>query len=281
MPRRSENVLEPALLHPAPEVHGIRADETSAADPRIAMNRSETAEHRALKRLALIWAQAHGYRVAAAEVSLPNLRFRLDVAAYRPERIRELQPGGRIRQREAVGITAVFECKASKPDFLRDARSMEMTSDRLKVLHARRIRIENELLLHYPSISCGDSLFQEYHSVDFQRPGHERYQRTLRDIQRLQGRLQTNTKFDRLVKWGAANLFWVVADSDIIAGHELPAGWGLLLRRGGGLEIAAKPSLHEVSESERLALFHRIALAAGRAVNREHGIAYDDLRRIG
>jgi hypothetical protein len=33
------------------------------------MNHSETAEHRELKRLALIWAQAHGYRVAAAEVS--------------------------------------------------------------------------------------------------------------------------------------------------------------------------------------------------------------------
>ena len=245
------------------------------------MNYSETAEHRDLKRQALIWAQAHGYRVAAAEVSLPNLRFRLDVAAYRPERIRQLQPGGRSRQAQVVGITAVFECKASKTDFLRDARSVEATSDRLKLLHARRARIEDELLLHYPSISNGDSLFQEYHSVDFQRPGHERYQRTLRDIQRLHSRLHANTKFDRLVRWGAANLFWIVADPGIIAEHEMPAGWGLLLRRGGVLEVAAKPLMHEVSESERLALFHRIALAASRAVNREHGIAYEDLRQIG
>ena len=73
------------------------------------MNPSETAAHRELKRRALIWAQAHGYRVAAAEVSLPNLRFRLDVAAYRPERIRQLQPGGGMRQRQVVGLTAVFE----------------------------------------------------------------------------------------------------------------------------------------------------------------------------
>jgi len=174
----------------------------------------------------------------------------------------------------------VFECKVSKVDFLRDARSLAMTSDRLKILHARRARIEEELLIHYPSISNGDSLFQEYHSVDFTRPGHERYKRTLRDIQRLQGRLHANTKLDRLVRWGAANLFWVVADPDVIAGPELPAGWGLLLRRGNGLEVEAKPLLHEVFESERLALFHRIALAAGRAVNREHGIAYDDLREM-
>jgi hypothetical protein len=243
-------------------------------------SRSETAAHRELKRLALIWAQARGYRVAAAEVTVPNYRFRLDVAAYRPERIRQLQPRGRMRQRQVVGVTAVFECKASKVDYLRDARSLEMTTDRLKILDARRARIEEELLIHYPSISNGDSLFQEYHSIDFTRPGHERYQRTLRDIRRLQGRLLANTKFDRLVRWGAANLFWVVADPDVIAGHELPAGWGLLLRRGGGLEVAAKPLLHEVSESERLALFHRIAMAASRAVNREHGIAYDDLREM-
>jgi hypothetical protein len=245
------------------------------------MNPSETAEHKQLKRLALIWAQAHGYRAAAAEVSLPNYRFRLDVAAYKAESVREAGPAGRMRQRQIVGITAVFECKASKPDFLRDARSIEMTSERLKILHARRARIEQELLLHYPSISNGDSLFQEYHSVDFQRPGHERYQRTLRDIQRLNSRLHANTKFDRLVKWGAANLFWVVAGPEVIARHEVPPGWGLLLRNGEGLEVAAKPLLHEAPESERLALFHRIAMAASRAVNREHGIEYEDLRRVG
>jgi hypothetical protein len=244
------------------------------------MHHSESAQHRDLKRLALIWAQAHGYRAAAAEVTLPNYRFRLDVAAYRPERIRETGPGGRMRQRQAVGLTAVFECKASKVDFLRDARSLEMTADRLKMLHARRARIEEELLLHYPSISNGDSLFQEYHTVDFLRPGHERYQRTLRDIQRLTSRLHANTKFDRLVRWGAANLFWVVAEPGAIAGHELPAGWGLLLRDGAELRVAAKPLMHELPESERLGLFHRIALAASRAVNRENGIAYEDLRQI-
>jgi hypothetical protein len=242
------------------------------------MSQSETPRHRELKRLALIWAQAHGYRAAAAEVSLPNYRFRLDVAAYKPDSVRELQPGGGTRRRQGIGVTAVFECKASKSDFRRDARSIQVTTDRLKMLHDRRARIERELLLYYPSISNGDSLFQEYHSVDFERPGHERYQRTLRDIQRLNSRLHANTKFDLLVRWGAANLFWVVADPDVIAGHELPAGWGLLLSRGDGLDLVTKPLLHEVSESARLALFHRIALAATRVVNREHGIAYEDFQ---
>jgi len=244
------------------------------------MSRSETARHLELKRQALIWAQAHGYRAAAAEVSLPNYGFRLDVAAYRADRVREVQPGGRVRLRPRVGMTAVFECKASRVDFLRDARSLEVTAERLKVLHERRGRIEQELLIHYPSISNGDSLFQEYHSVDFQRPGHERYQRTLRDIQRLSARLHANTKFDRLVKWGAASLFWVVADPGVIAEHEIPAGWGLLVSNGECLKIAMKPLLHAIGEAERLSLLHRIALAASRAVNREHGIGFEDLRMM-
>jgi hypothetical protein len=241
---------------------------------------SETANHRELKRLALIWAQAHGYRAAAAEVTLPNYRFRLDVAAYKPDRVREPHHAtGRMRQRSAIGLTAVFECKASKPDFRRDAHSIAVTTERLKILHERKARIERELHVHYPSILNGDSLFQEYHSVDFQRPGHERYQRTLRDIGRLTSRLHANTKFDRLVQWGAANLFWVVADPGVMAFHQLPAGWGLLLRDGSALTVAARPLLHEVAESERLSLFYRIAHAASRAVNREHGIAFEDLRQ--
>jgi hypothetical protein len=246
------------------------------------MTGSETANHRELKRLALIWAQAHGYCAAAAEVTLPNYRFRLDVAAYKPDRVREPHPvSGRMRQRSVIGLTAVFECKASKPDFLRDARSIILTNQRLKILHERKIRIEQELYVQYPSILNGDSLFQEYQSVDFERPGHERYRRTLQDIRRLTSRLHANTKFDRLVQWGAANLFWVVADPGVMALHQLPSGWGLLLREGAALQVAAKPLLHEVAESERLALFHRIARAASRAVNREHSIGFDDLRQMG
>ena len=58
---------------------------------------SETQAHRDLKRLALIWAQSNGFRVAAAEVSLPNHRVRMDVAAYRSTRVRELQKDERLK----------------------------------------------------------------------------------------------------------------------------------------------------------------------------------------
>jgi hypothetical protein len=244
---------------------------------------TESAQHKELKRLALAWAQAQGYRVAAAEVSLPNFRFRLDAAGYRPQRVRVAVPDARRGKtragwREAVGLTAVFECKVSVPDFRRDAASLAGLEAKLKTLHARKAAIENELRLFYPSIRNGDALFQDYESLDYTRPGHERYQQTLEQIARLDARRYANTKFDKLVQWGAANLFYLVAEAGTVAAHEVPPCWGLLIREGATLTLAAKPLLHEIGEQERLWLLHRIALAATRAVNREHGVEITDPR---
>ena len=254
---------------------------TSRQSLTLAERGAESAAHKELKRLALIWAQARGYRIAAAEVSLPNYRFRLDAAGYRPERIRVIDSARRAAWQQAVGVTAVFECKASKPDFRRDSRSFAGTVEQLKTLHERKVRIEEELRLFYPSIRNGDSLFQEFETLNFERPGHERYQRTLDDITRLTSRLYANTKFDKLVKWGAANVFYVVAEPGTVLPHELPACWGLLVREADALQLVEKPVLHDVAEPQRLALLHRISLAATRAVNREQGITFEDVERAG
>ena len=65
-------------------------------DTPVAIRRGETEAHLGLKRLALLWAQANGYSACAAEVSLPQCRYRADVAAYRrsgrrPERHRDFR----------------------------------------------------------------------------------------------------------------------------------------------------------------------------------------------
>src|SRR4051812_11142831 len=104
------------------------------------MAENESAAHRELKRLALIWAQAHGFRVAALEVSLPNRGARIDLAACRPER------------GSGVPTTAIFEYKAFAPDFRRDARSSQAMLKRLEVLTERKSRVEGEMSIHFPSL---------------------------------------------------------------------------------------------------------------------------------
>lgn len=55
----------------------------------------------------------------------------MDVAAYRRQRIKK-QKGNRMMSCAAIGVTAIFECKVSTPDFRRDARSITATTERLK-----------------------------------------------------------------------------------------------------------------------------------------------------
>lgn len=62
----------------------------------------------------------------------------------------------------------------------------------------------------------------------------------LQEFQRLRSGLRANTKFDRLSKRGAANLFYVVAEPGLVASATLPCGWGLLERQGEGLVLKVK-----------------------------------------
>lgn len=223
------------------------------------MPASESVRHLELKRLALAWAQERGFRVAAAEVSVPNLRARLDVAACRIE----------SRSRSgAVTATAVFECKQSRPDFIRDSRSRAGTLARLAALDARKLRHEATLRPFYLTLRHGDALFSEMEGCDFIRTGDECYLRLIGEIGKLTTRLHAQTKFDDLIRWRAANLFYVVAEPGIFATHELPAGWGLLTRRETGLELTAKPLWHQISEALQTTLLQRTAIAATRAASR-------------
>ena len=101
---------------------------------------------------------------------------------------------------------------------------------------------------------------------------HETHRRVVADLARWQERLLSGTKFARLRRWRAADYFYLVSEEGIFAEAEVPAGWGLLVRRGGELELARKPVWTEASEVSRLALLESIALAATRTVRRSGAV---------
>lgn len=220
---------------------------------------SESARHLELKRLALAWSQARGFRVAAAEVSVPHFRARLDVAACR------------IESRARAGVitaTAIFECKQARADFLRDSRSRTRTLERLAALHVRKLRHEATLRPFYLSLHHGDALFPELDGCDFIRTGDESYLQLMAEMATLTTRLHAQTKFDDLLRWRAANLCYVVAEPEVAAAHELPTGWGLLVRDGDALQLAAPPLWQDVTDAQRQTLLQRTAIAATQAANR-------------
>jgi hypothetical protein len=232
--------------------------------PVATVRRAETEAHVRLKRLALLWAQANRYNACAAEVSLPQCRYRADVAAYR----------SRIREQT---VTAIFECKQALPDLRRDNCETIGARERLLSLIRRRDVLEKHLRIHYPTLRTGDSLFAEYDSHDFDAIAHRGYRRVLRESAALENRLFGGTKFECLIRYRCANLFFLVLPNELFRQTDAPIGWGVLVELNGALELARKPVWHDNTEEARTRLLQRIALAGTRQFNRAFSITREEI----
>jgi hypothetical protein len=216
----------------------------------------ETAAHLALKRLALLWAQENGYPIAALEVSLPKCRYRADVAAYRPQK------------NNCIGVTALFECKQSTPDLRRDDCRSATACARLESIYRRRQILEQNLRVHYPTLRTGDTLFPEWDACDFAAIEHRGYARVTRELVALQRQLRDGRKFEKLARYGCANLFFLVLPNELLREAEAPLGWGLLVEQDGSLTMRRKPIWHMSSDDARLRVLQKIAAAGTRQLNR-------------
>jgi len=232
-------------------------------DAQLTTRRSETEAHQRLKRHTFLWAQAQGFNACAVEVTLPRCRYRADVVAYRPS--------------DAGGTTAIFECKQARCDLRRDNCCSSDTRSRLETVCRRRQTLEKHLRIHYPNLRISDSLFPEFDSHNFQAIGHRTYSRVLRELSALQNRLYDCTKFERLMRYGCANLFFLVLTGDVFDEAEIPVGWGALVEKNDSLTIVRKPVWQESAQQHSLRILQRIAAAGTRHLNRQLGITFDDV----
>lgn len=250
----------------------------------------ETETHARLKHLALIFAQQNGYSAGALEVSLPRCRYRADVAAYRPTKssssvveaaVSAAIPENSARDTRAptisVGATAVFECKQCLVDLRRDNGCTATTRERLEKVYARREVLERNLRVHYPALRIQDSLFAEFDSHNFEAIDHHGYKQVLRQARALQNRLFDCTKFETLVRYHCANLFFLVLPKKLFRESEIPIGWGALVESNDALELVRKPIWRDVAPEQNLRVLERIARAGTRALNRQVGITFEFL----
>jgi len=233
-------------------------------DQRLKNVRGETDAHLRLKRLALIWAQRQGYSACALEVTLPRCRYRADVASFRA--------GGRQST-----TSAIFECKQCLVDLRRDNGSTSTTQRRLEKVHQRREVLERNLRVHYPTLRIADSLFTEFDSHNFEAIEHRGYKQVLRQTHALQNRLFDCTKFETLIRYRCANLFFLVLPQELFREPEIPIGWGALIESNDDLVLARRPVWHETAEPSQLRLLQRIARAGTRVLNRNLEITFDDV----
>src|SRR5206468_11038211 len=207
---------------------------------------------------------AQGYSACAMEVSLPNCRYRADVAAYR------LAP-------RKIGSIAIFECKQALCDLRRDNCQSEAAWQRLETISQRRQILEQRLRTHYPNLRNGDSLFPEFDLPDFTAVGHRGYARLLLELRALHNRLYDCTKFDRLLRYRCANLYFLVLPEDLFRDSEIPVSWGVLVEADGAPKLVRKPSWHETTAECHVRLLHRLAIAGTRVTDRQLQITFAEI----
>lgn len=211
---------------------------------------SETAAHRELKRLALAWAAQHRLLLAATEVRLPRSGYRADVAAATP----------RVLAQNA--FTAVFECKVSRADFLRDSAPETGAMEKIQELRGRLTALRELIGLHRPDLRRGEELFVEFDAVDLRGLRHDTHRELETELRLAERKLHEGTKFAKLARWQAASLLYLVAEVGLFAPNELPDGWGLLVRSGTRLDQVVRPCLRDTTPEARVALVERIAAVA-------------------
>src|ERR1700712_1454829 len=229
-------------------------------------SRSESAAHRTLKRLALEWARTQRMILGATEVRLPRANYRADVVTATP---RVLSPNA---------FTAVFECKVSRADFLRDAAPEEGAMKTIAGLSDRLSSLRALIGGHRPDLRRGEELFPEFDAVDLRGLRHVTHDALETELRIAQRKFHEGTKFAKLCRWRAASLLYLVAEADLFAPFELPVGWGLLVRRGEELELVVRPCLRDTTPEERVALVERIASVV--AVRERKQLADSGLKTI-
>jgi len=219
------------------------------------MSSSETPAHRNLKRLALAWAQANGFVLCGEEVNLPRCAYRADIAAATAK---VSSPGG---------LVAVFECKQSRADWLRDNAREGESRARAKELSERIQKLRELVAAHRPDLRRGETLFAEFDAYDYRGLRHDTLRGLEAELATLQRKLTRAVKFDRLSRYRACNLRYLVTEDGIAESHEIPVGWGWLVRAGDALEPRLRPVLTDCDAATRTAVLERIARAGTRLLN--------------
>ena len=218
--------------------------------------RGETKAHAELKALAFTWARANGFPIAAFEVRVPASGYRADVAAA------SRHPGA------PAGAIALFECKQSRADFLRDEADEPKIRVRGSEIAQRLAALRALIAVHRPDLRRGESLFAEYDCYDLGDLRHETLHRLEHELAVLQRKIIAAVKFSRLRKYGAADFLYLVTEPGIVVAHEIPEGWGLLVRDGPALALRQPPVRHALTPARRLAWLETLALAGSTAAAR-------------
>jgi hypothetical protein len=124
------------------------------------------------------------------------------------------------------------------------------------------------IAVHRPDLRRGVSLFAEFDEYDLAGLRHETLHALERELGVLQSKLANCVKFARLSRYAAADHLYLVTEPEIVAPHEVPVGWGWLVRDGDALVLRQPPVRYRTTVELRGRWLEQIALAGTRSARR-------------
>ncbi len=103
-----------------------------------------------------------------------------------------------------------------------------------------------------PSLLKSDSLWSELETSAFERSDYPPHLKVVKALATLSRPLHSQTKMVNLLKWNAASMHYLVVEPDLVSEHEIPVGYGLLVRDGQRLDLRLRPEFEEIAEESRL-----------------------------
>ncbi len=246
---------------------------------------NESNDHYSLKRAALVWLHDRGARTIAFEVPVRTPEYahmRIDVAAWDSHRIVERTRGprgGKRRRRVgAVDELIAVECKATRADFLKDARRLEELATELERIDVVRERLEASIRETEPHLRSRRDLFSDETIWHYERSACEDYRDLLVKTHRITKQLHAGTKFEQLRRAGLFHRHYVCAGPNVLTPTELPPGWGLLEADAANESVllTREASPFEVDDHLRPEVVRRLARAGTRALLFATGLTYGD-----
>jgi len=218
-----------------------------------------------LRQAVLLWIAKQNPTGIGINVPTRFSKFQADVAAF-------WSSTGKKKVFTPVRTVAVeirFDREECWPDF---SKQQGLLKELMRMKEVKR-DLEETIRREEPELKDSDILFNEYESWQYKNSKNKKYQKCLRDIEKVEHSIYKGSRFERIRSAHVADNLYIAVPEGVIHPDELADGWGLLyISKNLSVKVVKTPDDKECSDENRLHLAQTISASASKYVLYSQGI---------
>ncbi len=218
-----------------------------------------------LRQAVLIWLAKQKPTGIGIYVPTRFSMFKADVAAFWSK------PGKKniYTPIKTVAVEIRFDREECWPDF---SKQQELLKELVREKELKR-KLEEIVRVEEPELKDNDVLFNEYESWKYKDSKNTKYQKCLKNIEKIEHSIYKGSRFERIRRAHVADNLYIAVPEAVIDPDELADGWGLLyICKNHSVKIAKLPDEKDCSVENRLHLAQTISASATKYVLYSQGI---------